>query len=200
MYAATVNEQRLTFDVECVWRRNMVIRDRETGTLWQQATGEALIGPLQGEQLTLLGGELLTWAGWKTAHPTTFASLEPEVWTGMLPKERVTAVLEKITYFVSKIAPGKTPNDKRLPPYAAIVGILIDGIVRAYPLAVLQEMDVIKEMVNGKNIRIEHDVTTDLVRAFIDGEAIMIKRTWWLGWYEFHPQTTLYKLERENDL
>lgn len=63
MYAATIKGQRLNFVVEAVWRRNMIIRDRETGTLWQQANGEALIGPLQGTQLQALGGELMNWMG-----------------------------------------------------------------------------------------------------------------------------------------
>lgn len=175
----------------------MVIRDRETGTLWQQATGEGLIGPLQGEQLTLLGGELLTWAGWKAAHPNTLAALEPEEWTGMLPKERITAVLEKITYQVAKIAPGKTPNDKRLPPYEAVIGIAIESVARAYPLATLQQKGTIEEMYAGQTIRIEHDAETELVRAFVNDEPVLIKRTWWLGWYEFYPQTTCYESPRE---
>ena len=43
----------------------MIFRDRETGTLWQQATGEAVAGPLKGATLQLLSGEILTWAGWE---------------------------------------------------------------------------------------------------------------------------------------
>ena len=66
MYAAEVDDQRLTFEVAGVYRRNMIIRDRQTGTLWQHATGEALMGPLKGVQLRPLGGELIRWSRWKT--------------------------------------------------------------------------------------------------------------------------------------
>jgi hypothetical protein len=59
VYASEVNDQRLMFEVAGVYRRNMIIRDRQTGTLWQHATGEALMGPLKGVQLQLLGGEPL---------------------------------------------------------------------------------------------------------------------------------------------
>jgi len=47
VYAATVRGRHLHFSPQAVWRRNMIMRDQETGTLWQQATGEALIGPLK---------------------------------------------------------------------------------------------------------------------------------------------------------
>ena len=77
MYAAEVNDQRLMFEVAGVYRRNMIIRDRQTGTLWQHATGEALMGPLKGVQLQLLGGELTSWSRWKEMYPHTSMAGEP---------------------------------------------------------------------------------------------------------------------------
>jgi len=175
-----------------VWRRNMIMRDRETGTLWQHATGEALIGPLQGARLNFLGGELITWAGWKKAHPHTLAALEPAEWGGMLSRERVMPLLEKATSLIAGIAPGKTQNDKRLPAHETVVGISVDGEARAYRLVDLQQVSIIEESFNNRNIRVEYDATSSLVRAFADGSSLIIQRTWWLGWYEFHPETTIF--------
>jgi len=195
VYAATVNEQRLSFEVECVWRRNMIMRDRETGTLWQHATGEALIGPLQGASLTLLGGELVTWAGWIAAHPYTLAALEPSEWKGMVSKEKVTKVLERATNLVT--LPGITQTDTRLPAREAIVGILIDSIARAYRLADLKERGHVDETIGGQKIRIVYDENQNMVRAFRDGTQMHVQRTWWAGWYEFHPKTTIFEIDRK---
>ena len=173
----------------------MIIRDNETGTLWQHATGEAVAGPLKGEQLTLLGGELVTWGGWKQAHPNSVAALEPEEWTGMVSKERVTAVLEKVTSFAT--VPGKTRRDERLPSHQIVVGIVVEGTARAYPLAALPRLGSVVEMVNGRRIELIYDETHDVVRAFADDTQLMAQRTWWTGWYEFHPQTTIYIVGEE---
>ena len=190
MYAATVNGRHLTFDVECVWRRNMVIRDNETETLWQHATGEGLVGPLQGERLTLLGGEMISWSGWKEAHPHSLAALEPEEWTGLVSKERVTAVLEKVTSVAT--VPGRTRRDERLRAHEMVVGIVVDDEARAYPLIELGRLGRVEEVVNGRQLEIAYDETHDVVRAFVDGTPVTVQRTWWSGWFEFHPQTKIF--------
>ena len=61
MYAATVNELHLTFQVFGVWHKNMVMRDHQTGTIWQHATGEAIDGLLKGCQLDVLNGWETAW-------------------------------------------------------------------------------------------------------------------------------------------
>ncbi|HUV29413.1 MAG TPA: hypothetical protein VMW34_18795 [Anaerolineales bacterium] len=50
------------------WRRNMVVRDEGTGTLWQHTTGKAAAGPLKAQQLEILNGALLPQSAWKAQH------------------------------------------------------------------------------------------------------------------------------------
>jgi Protein of unknown function (DUF3179) len=50
---------------------NMVLQDRETGSKWVQMTGEAIEGPLKGQQLDRLPGVWTDWQSWRTAHPNT---------------------------------------------------------------------------------------------------------------------------------
>lgn len=169
----------------------MIIRDRETGTLWQHATGEALAGPLGGARLELLGGEMMAWGAWKRAHPQTLAAQEPDEWTGILPKKRVTAVLERVTDNFT--GPGLTPVDKRLPAHEPVAGISVGNVYRAYPLAALNEAGIIEEQVNGRQVRVAYDAAGDQVRASLDGAPLWVQRTWWAGWFEFHPQTTVYE-------
>jgi len=44
------------------------MRDEETGTYWQQISGAAISGPLQGRQLALVHSDELTLATWKGIH------------------------------------------------------------------------------------------------------------------------------------
>jgi hypothetical protein len=50
---------------------NEVQKDLETGTSWQQATGEAIDGPLKGTRLKLYPVVRTTWAEWRKQHPNT---------------------------------------------------------------------------------------------------------------------------------
>jgi hypothetical protein len=45
------------------------MRDDETGTYWQQISGRAISGPLQGSQLNLVLSDELTFAVWKSEQP-----------------------------------------------------------------------------------------------------------------------------------
>ena len=47
--------------------------DHDTGSVWSQPRGEAILGPRKGERLELLPSTLTTWEAWKTAHPDTLA-------------------------------------------------------------------------------------------------------------------------------
>ena len=53
---------------------NLVMYDRETGSLWLQRTGKGLEGSLEGEHIEELPGEqwgMVRWGEWRRAHPDT---------------------------------------------------------------------------------------------------------------------------------
>ncbi len=56
-----------------LWGQAMTWWDHETGSIWSQPLGEAILGPLTGSTLTLLPSALTTWEAWQTAHPNTLA-------------------------------------------------------------------------------------------------------------------------------
>ncbi len=57
--------------------RDMTWWDHETGSIWAQAIGTALIGPLRGTKLRVLPAALVPWATWRAEHPTTRVLDEP---------------------------------------------------------------------------------------------------------------------------
>lgn len=62
-----------------LWGNAMTWWDHETGSVWSQPQGEAIIGPLAGTTLELLPSTLTTWRAWRLAHPQTLA-LDVHAW------------------------------------------------------------------------------------------------------------------------
>lgn len=176
MYATAHNDQALTFTVRGVYRRNMVIRDNETGTIWQHATGEGVAGPLRGERLTPLGGEMTRWGAWREAHPTTTLAYEtPDTPTGLLPTERMVRLFRLTNVFAT---PGKQGYDRRLPMHEEILGIALAGEALAFPLAAIRESGVINAVVGGVPVAVVH-TPGDAYRAFkrqFGGEVLSLQR------------------------
>jgi hypothetical protein len=75
VFRANIDGKTLTVDLEGLQGLNFVMRDRQTGSLWQQATGVAFEGPLKGKRLTLIDFLLTTWGEWRQLHPDTLALL-----------------------------------------------------------------------------------------------------------------------------
>ena len=78
IFLSRMNGKSLTFETQGVYRRNLVMRDRETNSLWQQATGEAICRKLEGNKLEMMFGEQMIWKRWKKELPDTLNALEPK--------------------------------------------------------------------------------------------------------------------------
>jgi hypothetical protein len=170
----------------------MVMRDRETGTIWQHATGEAIAGPLAGATLTPLGGTLTTWSAWKRDYPHSHLAEDSPVY-GLIPKRRLQAALQ-ITHILH--VPGIAANDRRLPPHEEIVGLVIKGEAKAYPLTALKRAGRIEDEVAGVAVTLVYEADKDRVRAVggpLGQDPLLIERQWWLGWSEFHPGSAIWR-------
>jgi hypothetical protein len=64
-----VDGRQLTFHLAGINNQNFLMRDQETGSYWQQISGVAISGPLQGRQLTLILSDELTFKTWKAEEP-----------------------------------------------------------------------------------------------------------------------------------
>lgn len=65
-----------------LWRNAMTWYDHDTGSVWSQPLGEAIMGPLTGERLELLPSTLTTWASWRSDHPDSLALDAPGAASG----------------------------------------------------------------------------------------------------------------------
>ena len=70
VYDRRVGDRVLTFvNSGALWRDTLVLQDRETGTLWTAATGEAIFGPLAGERLQAIPAVHAASRDFHRAHP-----------------------------------------------------------------------------------------------------------------------------------
>ena len=62
-----------------LWGNAMTWWDHDTGSIWSQPIGEAILGPRKGERLELFPSTLTTWQSWLEAHPESLA-LDVHAW------------------------------------------------------------------------------------------------------------------------
>jgi hypothetical protein len=68
VYNRQVNDQLLTFSTDDSLQ---TLTDEETGSRWDPFSGEAVSGPLAGEQLQRLKSTIVFWFGWADFFPDT---------------------------------------------------------------------------------------------------------------------------------
>jgi hypothetical protein len=72
VYDPVINGRQYSFGVSgLLYKRNLLLFDRQTGSLWSQLLSEAVTGPLAGSRLKVLPAQNTTWSAWKAAHPET---------------------------------------------------------------------------------------------------------------------------------
>ena len=186
VFDPVVDGQRLTFEPVSVRRRNMVMRDRETGTIWQHETGEALLGRYRGRILEVLGGELSNWKAWRTEHPETTACARP---VGYRHPSPMGPVLERLLDHGPEhlVGPGLLGLDRRLDQHAFVAGVSIGDVARAYPMELLQRRQIIRDQVGTHPIVIFYDRASDRVRCFLV-DALSPEATLELGKNRLHER------------
>jgi len=147
------------------------MRDEETGSWWQQVSGKAIHGPLQGHQLKSVFHDEVSFAIWKGEQPNGRV---------LRPDEKIVAKNEyekpdwEARYEKLRVVEG-TDVDKRLAPRTLVMGIALNGKSNAYPLSALQKQSPIIDMVGAVPVVIALGEDKRSVRAFertVDGRTL----------------------------
>jgi len=141
VWTRTVNGRVLHFYLAGINNQNFLMRDRETGTWWQQITGKALYGPLQGAALQPVLSDELTFGEWKS-----------EVSDGKVLAEVKKDTKEYDSDWEPKIAklplvisfPGTELKSRDL-----VVGLELDGASRAYPWDTVVKQSPVVDHIRG---------------------------------------------------
>ncbi|MEO1103762.1 MAG: DUF3179 domain-containing (seleno)protein, partial [Pseudomonadota bacterium] len=151
-----------------LYRSNKLMFDRETHTLWNQFTGQPVLGPLVGSGITLKQRPVVItkWKDWLAANPDTkVLSLN----TGHRRDYGAGVVYRE--YFASPDLMFPTITDEsRLKQKDYVFGIRTVGSARAWPLEAFAQDPVINDSVGGTNVVLVGDSNGRTVRAYDRGE------------------------------
>ncbi len=165
MFRAEVKRKHLHLDYDSMVAANEVFKDSETGSRWQQSTGEAISGPLKGAHLAIYPFLRTTWGEWKKQHPDTLV-LKP------LPgyAENMAGLNRLISR--AKLGAGAAPkgaqgHDDRLRPRETVAGLRIGNDTVAFPFSELRTARVVNYPLGGVPVVVVHQPSSDTTTAFV---------------------------------
>jgi len=147
------------------------MRDEETGSWWQQVSGEAIQGPLKGQKLKPVYHDELTFALWKQEQ-SNGRVLRPDdeiAKAGKYAPANWEQRMAQVPVTSSVVA------DKLLDQRALVVGVRVNGIAKAYPLEALLKQNLIIDELAGTPIFLVISDDGRSVRAFertVDGRKL----------------------------
>ena len=165
VFRADVKGRRLHFQYDRMVGANEVQKDFETGSSWQQATGESIDGPLKGTRLQLYPAVRTTWKEWRRRFPTTLVLRPLPGYAERMPT--LSTRIKNATRVADATAPkGAFTSDDRLPARETIAGIQIGDEAVAFPFSALRIARVVNERVGDAPILVVHQPSSDTTTAF----------------------------------
>ncbi len=133
-----------------LYRSNKLMYDRQTLTLWNQLTGEPVLGELAGTdlRLDLLPVVLTSWEAWQEQHPGTLVLSEE---TGFRRDYAAGAAYGRYFSDPETMFPVAQRADL-LETKDQIYALQIDGEPKAYPIELIAESQVINDVHAGTNV------------------------------------------------
>jgi len=157
VWKRTTNGKVLHFYLAGINNQNFLMRDKETGTWWQQITGQAIYGPMKGAQLERVLSDELTFGEWKS-----------EVGDGKVLAPVAKYVKEYESDWEPKTAKYPVPISfpgTELKSRDVVVGLSLEGTSRAYPWDTLVKQSPVVDRI--------HD-TPLLVAVGPDGKSFRV--------------------------
>jgi uncharacterized protein DUF3179 len=161
-----VNRRVLHFYLAGINNQNFLMRDKETGSWWQQITGKAIFGPLRGASLDLVLSDELTFGQWKS-EVSDGKVLAPVPKYEKKYESNWESEVAKLPVVIS--FPGTELKSRDV-----VVGLELDGASRAYPWDTLLKQSPVVDRVRGVPLLVAVGPDGKSFRVFkssIDGRA-----------------------------
>jgi hypothetical protein len=152
-FERTLDGEPVTFGVSGLLRKSdLVMYDRRTETLWQQFTGEALVGDRAGDELTVVPSQLISFRQFADNYPDGRVLSRDTGYDrpyGQNPYAGYDDIHESPFAYDG-------PTDDRLPPKEKVVAVSLDGTHRAYPHSTTKKQRVVHDTLAGRPLVIFH--------------------------------------------
>ena len=168
-FDATLDGKALDFGTTGKLRNSdLVMYDRQTESWWQQFTGEAIVGEYVGRRLNFLPSQVISFGDFAENFPDAQVLARP-------PASRNYG---RNPYTGYDTNPGRPflytgDLDDRLLPTERVVGVELNGEVKAYPFSIASEEGAINDELGGVPIVVFHKTGT---ASALDGGKISENR------------------------
>jgi hypothetical protein len=153
VFKRTLDGQVVEFGVSGLLRNSdLVMYDRKTETLWQQFTGEAIVGTLTGHTLKQLPSQIISFRQFADTHPDGTVLSRDTGYNRPYGRNPYAGYddIEQTPFAFDG------PVDDRLPPMAKVVAVTIGDTHKAYPHSTTEAERVIHDTVAGRPLAVLH--------------------------------------------
>ncbi len=193
-FEARSGGRSLAFGVSgLLYNSDVLLYDRETGSLWSQIRAQAVTGALKGAWLQPVAVTHTTWTDWSARHPHTLVLSEETGYARDYARDPYAGYSKSpdLMFPVRFRAEGLHPKER-------VLGIVLGGKAKAYPFVELaRTAGVIADNLGGRPVRIRFSREHQSAEA-LDGQGRQIAAItlFWFAWAGFHPDTELYRAPR----
>ena len=142
----TIDGRSARFGVSGLLRNSdLVMWDDQTQSLWQQITGEAIVGEWAGKRLEFLGSSMVRWADFKESFPSGEALSRDTGFNfpyGVNPYQGYSRRAAPFPFF-------QGDPDPRFPALERVVGVTVDETSKAFPFSVIADEQAVNDEVGG---------------------------------------------------
>ncbi len=176
-----------------LYNSDVLLFDRQTESLWSQIMMKAVNGPLKGAELSAVPTANTTWGEWKERHPETqVVELTRLAWNNY--KVDPYGDYESDSALMFPVA----ESDKRYHRKAPVIGIVLDGLAKAYPFVELEHEEIpLRDEIGDQTILVHYDKEINAARITTDlGVELVGSTMYWFAWYAFHPDTEVFQSDK----
>ena len=189
-FNADVDLRRLEFGVSgLLYNSDVLLYDRQTGSLWSQIKQTAVTGEMKGRRLEAFPMTHTTWRDWVARYPDTEVLSDQTRFrrnykVDPYPNYRRDSAL----YF-----PVAEENSKYRRK-SLVLGLEMDGRFKAYPFSELRNSPAaFMDEIQGQSFEVRYDENNETASVVgEDGEEWPALISFWFAWYAFHPDTEIY--------
>ena len=192
-FDSTVNGKVLSFGVSgLLYNSDVLLYDRETGSLWSQLLNQSVTGEYKGTVLNMLPVLHTTWTDWKRHHPSSLVlSKNTGYWRAYSPDPYQGYEGSEHLFF-----PVFHRAHRQYHPKERVLGVAVAGVYKAYPFIELNRNNerYFVDVVNDKTIDIYWNKQQQSGYMMDeDGVMMPVVQSYWFAWYAFHPESAVFE-------
>lgn len=172
-----VEDRTLTFTVSGrLYRNDLVMRDRETDSLWPQILGRALHGKLEGRKLRPVPTWRTSWERLRARHPDVLVLSRPDRYEPVRYEKRSHPDYAESPETLLE----PRCDDTRLPRKTSVFGVARGNEALAIRRRDLREVELTIERVDGEDV-ILGEVEDRQIAWWTGGQSFTVEEGWLVG-------------------